>query len=241
VPLRVGILIAGSLDWRSEPYRVEWRNSRLIAHDSIPVNAPIRYGRLSLSNTYTMVYAPACPHGQAKIRLCRNAAAGIHDIIDEAKALWVAERPANSRPLPDRSHSADWGCVALLINPTLPDLRNLSNKWTAQVSLERDQHGRPTYDSRLYAIKGRSAINDRGLLQIPWPLRADTGMPFDACDLLLATATRPTPDPTTGDFPTAITIAEAWNSARTADYFHMNRKSGISTFQDEEIRSHLRT
>lgn len=231
--------MAGSLDWRSEPYRREWRRSRLTSDVGILVRAPIRYGRLSQSNTYTMVFAPGCPDGQAKVRLCSRPVSSIADLVDEAKALWVAERPPNSRPLPGRLHSADWGCVALLANPEAGDTQQVLGQWAKRVALEKDQRGRPTYDSTSYMVKGISAICHRGLLQIPWPVSADNNTALDSCDLLVATATRPTPDSATGDFPTAAVIAEACNRAGNADYFHKNRKHGLQTFQDEDIQTLL--
>jgi hypothetical protein len=85
--LQLGILIAGSLDWRNEPYRTAWRKSRLMPEDGIPVRVPIRYGRLSRNKTYTMVFAPDSPVGQAKVRRCVRPASSIADIVEEAKAL----------------------------------------------------------------------------------------------------------------------------------------------------------
>jgi hypothetical protein len=64
-------------------------------------------------------------------------------------------------------------------------------------------------------------------------------MPLDGFDVLLATATKPTPDPTTRDFPTVVDIATAWNARGDASYFHSNRKNGFYTFQDEEIAALL--
>jgi hypothetical protein len=89
-----------------------------------------------------------------------------------------------------------------------------------------------------YMVKGMSAICNRGLLQIPWPVSADNNTALDSCDLLMATATRPTPL-ATGDFPTAAVIAEAWNKLGNADYFHKNRMHGLHTFQDEDIQTLL--
>ena len=236
---RLGVLIAGSLDWRSEPYRHEWRQSHLTSDEGVPVRAPIRYGRLSRDSTYTMVFAPGCPDGQAKVRLCSRPVSSIADLVDEAKALWVAERPANSQPLPGRLHSADWGCVALLANPEAIGSEQMLAQWAKRTVLEKDQHGRPTYDSTLYAVKRMSPICNRGLLQIPWPARVDNDTALDSCDFLIATATRPTPVLATGEFPIAEVIAEAWNSAGNAEYFHMNRKHGLHTFQDQEIQTFL--
>jgi hypothetical protein len=238
--LRLGILIAGSLDWRNEPYRVAWRKLRLIPEDGIPVRAPIRYGRLSRSNTYTMVFAPSSPAGQAKVRRCLHPVSSIADIVDEAKALWVAERPANSQPLAGRAHSADWGCVALLANPESMTSHRFLDDWAKRIALERNPDGSPTYDSTFYRVKGASAICNRGLLQIAWPTRCDSSAAFDRCDLLLATATRPTPDHASGDFPTPAVIAEAWNRAGNANYFRINRKHSLYSFEDEEIESFLR-
>src|SRR5262245_38785474 len=63
----VGILIAGSLYWSTEPYRVRWRRKFLDMDRVIPVRAPIRYGRRSRHGSYTMVFAPGGPMGQAKV------------------------------------------------------------------------------------------------------------------------------------------------------------------------------
>lgn len=98
--MRLGILIAGSLYWRTEAYRVEWRSKHLNADASVAVNIPIRYGRLSSSQTYTMVYAPGCPEGLGKIMPCARLVSTAAEVIREAKALWVAEQLFGSRPNP---------------------------------------------------------------------------------------------------------------------------------------------
>jgi hypothetical protein len=241
MPSRLGILIAGSLHWRTAPYREAWRKACLNADAALAVKAPIRYGRFSeTSQTYTMVYAPGCPDGQAKVMGCLRPVSSIAEVVEQAEALWVAERPPNSRPLPGRKHSADWGCVALLLNQNGAAHQRLLDEWAERVSLERDQHGQPTYDNRHFTVRGASAINNRGILQIPWPAQVDNDEALDSFDLLLATATRPTPDRTTGDFPSAAAVAEAWNKRGDAEYFRMNRKHGFHTFQDQEIDSLLR-
>jgi hypothetical protein len=101
-------------------------------------------------------------------------------------------------------------------------------------------NGAKNYDTQKYDVRGQSAINERGILQIPWPHRSDTGNALDEFDILLATATMPVPDPGTGDYVSAAMIAEAWNKTGDASYFHSNRKHGFLTFQDEEIASRLR-
>ena len=116
------------------------------------VKAPIRYGRRSRTSTYTMVFDPGCPDGQAKVRPCLRSVSSIADLVEEAKALWVAERPANSQPQPGRAHSAEWGCVALLANPGAVNSRRLLDDWAERVALEKDRDHRPTYSSKSYEV-----------------------------------------------------------------------------------------
>jgi hypothetical protein len=236
----VGILIAGSLYWSTEPYRVTWRSKFLDMDRVVPVRAPIRYGRKSRHGSYTMVFAPGDPMGQAKVVASQRHATSIVDILSQAKALWLAERPADARPVPDQLHSASWGCVAMLLQPNGNIPSGVLDEWALQVEQECSGSRREAnYDPTAYRVKGRAAIDKRGLLQIPWPDCSTTGMPLDGFDVLLATATKPTPDPATGDFPTVIDIATAWNARGDASYFHSNRKHGFHTFQDEEIAALL--
>jgi hypothetical protein len=131
--------------------------------------------------------------------------------------------------------------VALLVNPKSSLPPDFLEQWTERVSQERDRrHGSRTYDSRRYEVRGMSAIGNNGVLEIPWPDRANDNQPLDSVDLLLATATRPTPDTKTGDFPAVEAIAQAWNNTNEAKYFRSNREHGFHTFQDAEIAALLR-
>jgi hypothetical protein len=85
------MLIAGSLYWRNEPHREAWRKTCLNTDVAGTVKVPIRYGCLSDSTkTYTMVYAPGSPDGQAKIIGCLGSVSATADIVEHAKALWTA-------------------------------------------------------------------------------------------------------------------------------------------------------
>jgi hypothetical protein len=97
-----------------------------------------------------------------------------------------------------------------------------------------------SYDHRKYSVNGVSAITDRGMLKIAWPVPSDTGNAVTLIDLLLATATKPTPVQRTGDYPTAEQIAAKWTSTQDDQYFRENRNKGFHTFQDEEIAKHLK-
>lgn len=168
-------------------------------------------------------------------------ATSIADILGQAEALWLAERPPYTRPAPGQLHSASWGCVAILFQAdgNIPSI--VLDEWAEHVADECNGPGRTkNYDPAAYSVKGRAAIDKRGVLQIPWPDCSTTDMPLHGFDVLLATATKPSPDPATGDFPTAIDIATAWNTRGDASYFHSNRKNGFHTFQDEETAVLLR-
>jgi hypothetical protein len=180
-----------------------------------------------------MVFAPGTPLGKAKVWRCKRACLGIDDIVSEAEALWLAESPDGSARKRSERLGAAWGCVTLLPNPQSV-VRTLLDAWAEGVG------GNLSYDHRPFSVLGASAIDERGILQIDWPDDLDTGKPIEGVDILLATATRPTPDPATGDFPSAAEVARAWNEAGDASYFRNNRKSGIHTFQDEEIEMLLR-
>src|ERR1700722_16557381 len=91
--LSVGVLIIGSLLWDPEPERTAWRNRRLQMANSLPVAAPIRYGRKSTSrgDTYTMVFSRGCPAGQAVVVPCASKVSRSEDLITEAEYLRAAE------------------------------------------------------------------------------------------------------------------------------------------------------
>lgn len=238
--LKLGILIIGSLYWSTVPYRALWRKERLRVNDVIPVFAPIRYGRLSRSRTYTMVFAPGCPLGTAKVVPCAKEATSFSDVFEEAKELWIAECSAGTEQTDRACISASWGCVAMLPNPTSQMPGRISNEWAERVSRERTKNGYPTYSENGFLIDGQSAMNERGVLQIPWPTRTDTSMSLSGIDLLLATATRPKFASEAAEFPNENTIASAWRAyEKEAKYFRSNRADGIYTFQDAGIEKLL--
>src|SRR5438128_6330454 len=134
--LHIGILIAGSLYWLAVPHRERWRAQFLNKNRETSVKVPIRYGRLSRSRTYTMVYAPGTPPWRAKVVACKRAMVSLGDIVDEAAALWGAEQSTEVEPAPGERHSAHWGCVALLPNPNSCLPGNLLEGWAHRVSQE---------------------------------------------------------------------------------------------------------
>lgn len=239
--LKVGLLILGSLHWSNKPHREIWRNKYLQKGTNAVEKVPIRYGRLSSTNTYTMVFGRGCEMGAARVFECKLTVSSSEELIREAQALWLAESRDGTTPQSTETLSAGWGCVTLLTNDKSNVPQSLLDQWAERVSQERfGKVGQRSYDHRRYSVKGVSAITDRGELAIDWPNSADNGQQLAGFDLLLATATRPTPYGGTGDFAPVDVIAEAWNGVEDATYFHSNRANGFQTFQDGAIASLLR-
>lgn len=231
--MKIGVLMIGSLYWCEATEREDWRRTRLDANNPLHVSAPIRYGRCSSSRgyTYTMVFSAGLEKekfGQAIVLPCRQSAPTVDDLLEEARHLWAAER---KRVRPE-GICARWGCVALLPNLKRDLPEDLVAGWKSYVS------GKSDYP-QLKSAKGEpKAVSESGILNISWPQPLDdTELEYDA---LLGTATCPTIKD--DDYPSAQTIATAWTKAKGkthVNYFCKNVISGITTWQDQEIKRYL--
>ncbi len=236
----LGVLIIGSLHWDPDCRRKKWRADRLLnLHSERFVRAPIRYGRRSRKRgcSYTMVFSSglgADQYGRAIVVPCKHRVYGKDNLIREAECLWAVE--AKTKPGDPRRLSADWGCVALLVNPNLTksdQLCTLLDGWNERVSRER------CYGQLNSAVCEDVVVDESGHMKIPWlesEDRSDLGV-----DILLATATNPTI--VGGHYPSAQQVAAAWDSRdgrNYVDYFCKNRACGIKTFQDDSIQENLR-
>lgn len=234
--LSLGILIIGSLLWRQTEHRTNWRRNRLDCRVRHPVSVPIRYGRISRGNTYTMVFSCGLENehlGCAVIVPCIRKVTSIENLIEEAEHLWVAEQVEPHRGA--GKISGTWGCVGLLANPDSKIPLALSQGWGERENHEQNRN----YGQLDHAPDESPAVNDEGILQIAWPPLLDSGGGVP-CDLLLATATKPTL--IDGRYATAEEVAHAWIEAGedSVEYFRSNREHGIITFQDEEIARYLK-
>lgn len=229
----VAILIIGSLIWDQRDHRQAWRQKRLSVAAAIRVRSPIRYGRLSQGNTYTMVFSNGLVPAQLGWALAVPCRCGVHTLdhlVEEAEALWVAEQsnPSNPGPL-----AANWGAVGLLCNPKRRELDTLRAGWSARVASEHNIYKQfPHGDGEV------PAVTPDGILTIPWPT-TESGDSADV-DFMLATATAPTLHK--GAYATPQEIAAAWQRAPARRrYFDENRRAGIATAFDDDILECLRS
>ena len=231
--MKIGVLMIGSLYWCEAREREDWRRTRLNGTSPLHVRAPIRYGRRSSSRgyTYTMVFSAGLEKdkfGAAIVLPCRQPATTVDDLLEEARHLWAAERKDERT----KCISASWGCVALLPNLKRDLPEGLVAGWKSYVSSRSD------YPQLKSARSERKAVSESGILNICWPQPLDgTELEYDA---LLGTATCPTIKD--DGYPSAQTIATAWTTAKGkthVNYFCKNVKSGITTWQDQDIKRYL--
>ena len=200
--MRAGILIIGSLLWDDQG-REQWRKSRLDVDQKVFVQAPIRYGRLSQGNTFTMTFAPDDSMGQAVLVPCKVPIGDMASLVTEAEALWQAE-DHNASP---HQIGKSWGCVGALFRPG-NQLEDLRRDWAAHFSKA--------------VLKPFSPVEMNGVLCVAWP----DGTPASV-DVILATANEPAPAAHSLD-----EIADAWVDRGHEDYFFQNVRHGIRTPQD---------
>jgi hypothetical protein len=176
-----------------------------------------------------MVFSRLAGPGRAKVVQCARKLSTADDLIVEAQALWKAEQPTAA---PGRI-AADWGCVAVLCNPErkIPD--EIWKEWAKRVEDE------PGYGNVPQTEAEGSLVSKEGVLQIAWPRLVEGGAGVQL-DILLVTANAPALSGTPLCYPSAETIARAWNAAGDhVEYFWRNTDCGIRTFQDDEIRELL--
>lgn len=215
VTVKCGVLIIGSLAWDGG-VRTAWRKHRLDLDQQVPVELPIRYGRLSArrTGTYTMVIDPAHAPGRALVAPCTRKLGGIADLWDEARAMWAAESWSEDF----RGVGADWGCIGALFRSQNP--HPIQREWTT------------SFRSEATPI---APVDADGLAVVPWPDPGYGDDPFTHEVLLtaatLAAETR----------PSASQIADAWIDQWDGweRYFFENVRHGIRTADDAAIWSRI--
>jgi hypothetical protein len=215
--MNCAILVVGSLLWEEGP-RETWRQSRLELSKRQSVAVPIRYGRRSVTraNTFTVVLDPASGGGRGMLVPCSRGVESTEDLVDEAEALWRAERNVTA----GHGICAEWGCVGALFRPEGLGL-GLIAAWS---------------DYFRSTASPIPPVDDDGILQIPWPTSVVGGIPADT-NIILATATRAEPGR-----PAASQIADAWidQDQGKERYFFQNVRHWIRTSDDADIGARIR-
>ena len=236
--LRAGILIIGSLLWDLKKLdRGRWQYERLDMAAKQRVTAPIRYGRCSSGGErqgqYTMTLSHSAQPGVAYAVPCKKAVSSLADLEAEVHALAIAEG------LVDYYGAPRWktfGAVGVAFRDGTGDVvPRLVEQWGQSFGFRCNLQ--TTLWETFNQLEEAPPLNHDGLLTIGWPTDADSGEPV-AFDLLLATATEPTP--ISRRYASANEIAESLvNVSGDAEYFRGNVLNGICTQDDRTIWSAL--
>lgn len=229
-----GVLIIGSLLWQddlrfpNDNVRKNWRIKYLNMDNKISVICPIRYGRKSSSNIYTMVFSMSCAEkesGRAYMIPFKNTFQTTNKFIELAKELSKAEGMAGNFVA---GNNAVWGVLGIALNPAISLARkdHLLTMWASQYSKEK------IFDYQQFKLgKEKPVISENGILNLAWPNSVELlgKKAIDSLDFVLATVTKPTDYPHISDLLINVT------SDITRKYFLNNISNGIQTFQDHYI------
>jgi len=248
--MKGGVLFLGSLFWEDErnaiqeresidlgKYRKDWRKDFLaLDKNSVQqVPLPIGYGRKSTSrnNTFTMVLTRNYWKNQGKGLIApyidRINFSNLNSFKAQIKKLAIAEGIYKEG---NENFVADWGAVAIYINPDSSDEKQnkIKENWSRII---KDTNGNYIngYGKNINNFtwkKGDSLLNTDYVLSLD--LIIDTELDFLFCTYMQPNYKNPSGQ---RDYPSAKIIGEAMKTYST--YFFQNNISKIVTAEDDEI------
>lgn len=256
-PLNAGVIIIGSLWWEGDEKqdskgRLKWRNEHLgqnLKEKAIPVKLPIRYGRYSYDQTYTMVFSSGIEQSDFGVGIVvpvkNNPLSSLDDLKKEVEAMSNAEQMKKGFISGGPTNGA-WATMAFVINSNFINPDKIREWWSQQ--LEKSENpGKKQIDNpkKKYKIgdERESILTDYGAMNINWSQAVDASCQseIDNLDILFAACTKPKHESGENRYPTPEEIACAENTKPpgSRDYFRNNRAHGIITFQDGDIMKNL--
>ena len=247
IKLKGGVLIIGSLFWQknvgngNNNTRLDWRMQHLSLKDAIRVKVPIRYGRLSSKNIFTMTFANSCrgiKMGNAfAIPFSKNPITNLEELISESKYLAIAEGMKRTFISSDANHQP-WCILGILFNKkkiSNSEQKTISSCWQAE--LEKDEDFMRFNPSNFRKGSEKPCILSNGIINIPWVLPKNNNFKkqLDKFDFLIATVTLPN----VNKYPTIKSLVKSINADTNRKYFKNNFSNGITTFQDIRINEKL--
>lgn len=249
IELKGGVIIIGSLLWeddldKGDNLRNNWRVNSLDLQGKILVKLPIRYGRYSNGNIYTMVFSLNCEKNNKLgtgyiIPFKQNTIKHLDILVSEARKMSEAE--GMKKKLIGGNQNI-WGSMAILINKEKIEnnlAKEILKKWSTV--FKADGGGQDNLDYRVGREK--LSITKNGELQIQWPraVRPQDNVKVDEFDFLLATSPKPKYEaPGKIKYPSATEIAKSVKHDTNRHYFLNNFMNNITTFQDNMILNLLK-
>ena len=240
--LNAGVLIIGSLLWQDyldkpdNTKRKDWRKKHLLLSKKIQVHTPIRYGRKSDSNIYTMTFSNSCRKKNLGkgffVPFKHNTFKTFPEIFAELKELSVAEGMKGKLIA---GNSTAWCILGLRFNDNKIDKTTKRKilKWYKE-QLKKEI----SFDNKEFKIGSETpCIKSNGVLNIPWitATKNEQASNLNDYDFLVATATLPT------KYPSVNELYENVKADTSRKYFIGNNKSGIETFQDKSVMEKLKS
>lgn len=253
-PIKVGVVLIGSLLWQNdgsngeENLRKNWRDNNFETKH-IPVKFPIRYGRMSSGNVYTMVVSESCTSedklGTAMLLMANKTFESVADVYEFAIEIAKAEGMV-----------ADGNAVLKLSWAFISYAkRQLSKKFNTDTKTRFDNiwgvRARKDnfYENLKMDYEINSPINNKGelnFLRDKWLIAKDKDEQsyIDDLDLVLTTVTKPrfsysnTNGIKTQNFSRYPNIDELFNNVtndKERCYVYNNIIYGIKTYQDWDI------
>lgn len=241
--IKGGVLIIGSLLWQAhldnkkqDNIRKLWRDRHLLVSHKIMVKVPIRYGRLSNSNIYTITFSNSVAKNKMGtgffVPFQQTPIATFNDLINQSKEVSVAEG-MKGQFIKKTISGEIWCVLGILINPKTVDndkVKAIYKEWKKVLDNEGG------FDSKDFK-QGREkpCFDPNGKLNFNWPKAFDKRNEniLNSYDFIIATGTKPTKYPNVDELKTKV------QADNTRYYFIENYKSGITTFQDFEVINKL--
>lgn len=244
--LRGGALMIGSLFWqddldaeKKDELRKNWRNDYL-EENAIKVKLPIRYGRFSASEIFTMVFSKNCEKnrkfGTGFIKAFKSDINNWKEL--EAKAIEMSKAEGMKGNFIGGKKKI-WSTMSILFNPKKIDDKvknHLIEEWGNKI---REDGGGMDIES--YKFKDEEpALKKDCSLNFEWFKASndkDTSILNDL-DFIICTVTKQK-NPSTNNYPTISKLAISIEKDDKRKYFKNNVKNGITTFEDQLIEKEL--
>jgi len=241
--IKGGALIIGSLLWqdhlvnkKKDNIRKLWRDKHLIVAHKIMVKAPIRYGRLSNEDIYTMTFSNSVAKNKMGtgyfIPFQKTPIATLNDLINQSKEVSVAEG-MKGQFIKKTSTGEIWCILGILINPKNVDTEKAKAIYGAWEKIISAEGGFNPMDFK--QGKEKPCLKTNGKLNFEWPNAFDKRNEdiLNSYDFIIATGTKPT------NYPNSDELKAKVQTDKTRYYFIENYKSGITTFQDFAVINKL--
>jgi len=241
--IKGGALIIGSLLWQDhlenkneDNIRKLWRDRHLLISHKIMVKTPIRYGRLSNSDIYTMTFSNSVAKNKMGtgyfVPFQQTPIATFNDLVNQSKEISVAEG-MKGKFIKKTKVGEIWCVLGILINPKTVDIdkaKAIYKEWKKILDNEGGFNSKDFKQGR-----EKSCFDSSGKLNFDWPKALDKRDEeiLNSYDFIIATGTKPTKYPNVDELEAKV------QADKTRYYFIENYKSGITTFQDFEVINKL--